>query len=173
MNPAIPYIQKHHRRVLQGQMRPSVLSCSERQAPQLWALFAAACASLGLPSDGPHAAQLHVLASTEPRAYFLAVRCSPETAARADAAYQQLNAGDGSIAYVDCNASEDETEQDAIAAGMPSPHAYVPHIIVTGALAELLDAQHLRAAMVAALAPAVISPAGAHPNPRLCRCASV
>ena len=46
-------------------------------------------------------------------------------------------------------------------------YSYVPHVVVTGALADLLDAEHLRAALLSALGPAMAPSAGArHVNVR-------
>ena len=101
-----------------------------------------------------------MLASPDPRAYFLAIPSLQEPQETRGTGLLVGSTADVDEHRPDSALSDSESDTAARASDQlpDGSRAYpcVPHVVVTGGLADLLDAEHLRAALLSALAPAVV-----------------
>ena len=144
--------------------------CSERLAPQLWMLFAAACDALGLASSGPAAVQLYVGNGPDAATHFVATLSSHSNNSNDGSA--QIAAGTTSTAAA--TGDRQHPRSGSVSDGAQQAAAAlrsVPCLMLTSTLVELLQPAELRAAIVAALSPAVLPATGTmafltvHPTP--------
>lgn len=131
---------------------------SERQVPQLWALFASACEALGLPAAGSQAVRLFVRNCSQPAVYFLSLP-SASTHTQPDNQCPAQGPESG-IAASEAWRNEREQLNTACRHFREAEGSQTACLVVNSALVELLQPAGLRAALVAGLAPAILPSSG-------------